>query len=320
MSALGRFRRFLLRHCSSVTIGRLVDPILTDIDIEAAAARGRPWASRRIRIAGTIALLKALTFYGWTRFWSIQEWSREDRRALTRTLAYCATVTAAGIPLLMLPFLVRFPANRTKELAVYLVPQALPIAVPVGLFIGLIYGFRAQIVSLQPRTAVVIAAILCSMTSVVALAWIVPTSNQAFRVAALRDSTIPKGLPELTLGELRSSIDVGRRQGRDVSRMAMTYHARWSLAVAPIVLTAWAFLLIGRLPMRGRWRPGIVAVASCVAYYALMSSGRAAVLDKAFPPIAGAWLPDLVFVAAILLLARRTPNDEGRTAPAAVAP
>jgi uncharacterized membrane protein len=93
---------------------RLVDPILTDIHIEAeaAAARGQQWASRGVRAAGTGALVKALTFYVWTRFWSIQEWSREDRRALARTLANAAALTAAAIPLMMLPAVIQLPANR----------------------------------------------------------------------------------------------------------------------------------------------------------------------------------------------------------------
>ena len=258
--------------------------------------------------------------HAWSHFWSIQEWSREDRRALARTLAYSAIVTAAGIPLLTLPFLLRFPANRTQELAPYLVPQALPIALPVGLFIGLIYGFRTLIVSLRPRTAVVIAAILCSIASFVALAWVVPASNHAFRRAALNDPAIPKGLPELTLGELQRRIDRNRQFGRDVSLMAQTYHSRWALAAAPIVLTAWAFLLVGRLPTRGRFLLGIVAVASCVAYYFMMSSGRAAVLNETLPPIVGAWLPNIVFGAVIVLLSRPTPNEypsprERRTTP-----
>jgi hypothetical protein len=304
----GPFRRFLLRNCSAATMERLVDPILTDIHIEAAAAaaRGQQWASRRIRAAGTIALLKALTVCGWTRFWRFQEWPADDRRAIARTLAYSAAVGAAAIPLLILPLLLRVPASRVPELIPYLVPQTLPIALPVGLFIGLVYGFRAA--SLRPRVAVTIAAILCSAASFVALAWVVPTSNQAFRVAALQDSRIPKGLPELTLGELRRRIKVDERRGRDLSRVTMTYHSRWALAAAPVVLTAWAFLLIGRLPTRGRWPLGIVAVASCVAYSILMSNGRYAVFDEMLPPTVGAWLPNLVFVAAIVLLVRRTPN------------
>jgi lipopolysaccharide export LptBFGC system permease protein LptF len=99
----------------------------------------------------------------------------------------------------------------------------------------------------------------------------------------LRDSRIPKGPNELTLGELRSRIDVD-------ARMAMTYHTRLALAASPVVLSAWAFLLIGRLPARGRWLLGIVAIASCVAYWSLVSAGRMAVMRETLPPVAGAWL------------------------------
>jgi hypothetical protein len=123
----------------------------------------------------------------------------------------------------------------------------------VGLFIGLIYGFRARVMARRPRTVLIIAAVLCSMASLVALAWVVAVSNQAFRVAARNDPFIPKGLAESTLGELRSVIDVNRR--------------------AAIRL----------------------------------------------PPMAGAWLPNAVFVAAVVLLLRRTsnpnPEPERRTEP-----
>jgi lipopolysaccharide export LptBFGC system permease protein LptF len=75
-------------------------------------------------------------------------------------------------------------------------------------------------------------------------------------------------------------------------------------------------VLIPRLPKK-RWLVGIVAIASCVAYYALHEGGHAAVLRETLPPGAGAWLPNAAFVSAIIvLLARRTPNDERRTAPA----
>jgi hypothetical protein len=301
-----RLQRFLSRHCSAAMMERLVEPILTDVRVEAAKADR--WTSLWIHAAGVAALVKALALHGSIQFMSIREWSADDRLVLARTVGYAAGVIAAAIPLLMLPALLRFPAARARELAPYLVPQALPIALPLGLFIGLIYGFRARLTSLRPRIALIIAAILCSIASFAALAWIVPISNQAFRVAALSDPFIPKGLPELTLGELRSRIDDNRRA-------ATTYHSRWALSATPIVLTAWAFLLIGRLPRDGRWLPGIVAIATCVAYALLMDTGRRARGFETLPPIAGAWLPNAVFVTAIVLMSRRTSNDERRTAP-----
>ena len=303
-----RLRRLLSRHCSAVTMERLIDPILTDIRIESAEAslRGGWWAGLRISGAGLAVLIKALAFYGWSQFWRFNAWPDDDRRVLIRTLACSAAVTVAAIPLLVLPFLLRFPAARAQELAIYLVPQALPIALPIGLFVGLLYGFKERFTSLRPRTALLIAAILCSIASFAVLAWIVPVSNQAFRVAALSDPFIPKGLPELTLGELRSRIGDNRHA-------AMTYYTRWALSVTPIVLTAWAFLLLRRLPSGGRWLPGIVAIASCVAYALLMDTGRLAVSIETIPPIAGAWMPNAVFVAAMILLTGRTSNDREPT-------
>ena len=302
MSALGQFRRFLLRHCSSVTMARLVDPILTDIDIEAAAAAaiGRRWASRRIRIAGSIALLQGLAFYGWTRFWSIQEWSREDRGALARTLAYAAALSAAATPLLMLPVIIQLPANRW----LYLIPEVLPIALPFCLFLGLIYGFRARMVSMWPQAAGLIAAILLSIVSFATLTWVVPASSHASRAAALRDLGIQRGLP---VEEVRGLIERNRQFDRDIMQRPFNYHTRWALAAAPIVLSMWAFLVVARLP-NSRWVLGIVAAATCVAYVQLMFSGRVAVIRYGQPPIAGAWLANAAFVAALVLLARRTSN------------
>jgi uncharacterized membrane protein YhdT len=245
-SQSGSIRRFLRRHCSSVTMARIVDPILTDIHIEADAAdaQGHQWASRRIRAAGSIVLLKAITLYSWTRFWSIQEWSREDRRALARTLTYAATLTAAAIPLMTLPALIQLPANRW----LYLVPEVLPIALPFCLFIGLIYAFRARMVSLRPHAAVLIAAVLCSIVSFATLTWVVPASNNASRVTALMDVGIQRGLP---VEEVQSLIEGNRRFDREQKQRPINYHTRWALAAAPVVLAMWAFLVVARLPNTG---------------------------------------------------------------------
>ena len=95
MAPTGRLRRFLSRHCSTATMERLVDPILTDIRVEAAKA-GR-WTNLWIHLAGVAALFKALATYGWSQFWMFREWPDDDRRVLVRTLAYSVAATAAAI-------------------------------------------------------------------------------------------------------------------------------------------------------------------------------------------------------------------------------
>ena len=290
---------------------RLVDPILTDIyvEAEAAAAQGQQWARRRIRAAGAAALIKALVLYGWSHFWSFQEWPADDRRVLARTLTYAAAATAVAIPLLVIPNLLHLPASQAApELTAYLVPQASPYSMAVGLFVGLLYGFRGRVVSLRPRAAVMLVGVLFSIASVVELAWIVPTANQAYRVAVWGNPSVGKGAPEMTLGELRTKLAANNASRPDMIGHAAQYHLRWALAAAPMVLMSWAFLVVAHLPNR-RWVVGIVAIASCVAYYDLMWTGYSTVLRRMLSPIAGAWLPNSTFVvASLILLLRRTPN------------
>jgi lipopolysaccharide export LptBFGC system permease protein LptF len=277
---------------------RLVDPILTDIRVEAAKA-GR-WTNLWIHLAGVAALFKALATYGWSQFWMFREWPDDDRRVLVRTLAYSVAATAAAILLLTAPVLMRwralgwdrFPPHLLLLQVLGVVAQAVSFALPIGLFVGLIYGFRAKIVTLRPRAAVMIAVMLCSIGSFV---------------------VVTSGLGPDSLGGLRSRIAYFQQSGLDVSRLAFAYHARWALAASPIVLSAWALLLIGRLAARSRVLLGIVTVASFFAYTALIGSGRVAVFSKALPPIVGAWLPNLVFVAAMILLARRTSHEHEPT-------
>ena len=61
-----RLRRVLSRMCSRRTMERLVDPILTDIQVERQEAmrRGRIWRGRWVQIAGYVTLLKVLAGRG----------------------------------------------------------------------------------------------------------------------------------------------------------------------------------------------------------------------------------------------------------------
>jgi hypothetical protein len=279
---------------------RVVDPILTDIEIEstAAACRGERWASRWIRAAGAIALLKALALYGWTRFSAIREWPIEDRRVVRRSVGYTVVATCLGVLLLELPLIL---SGRTHSLVpVHL--DAVPVALPAGLFVGLVYALRSSVVSLRPLAAALAIALFCSIASLAALGWIAPLTSKAYRIAATGNNVSPN---EMTFGELRIRIAAEQHDGHYRTFLASNYHNRWALAAAPVVLTGWAFLVVGRLS-NSRWVLGVVAVATYVAYVLLMVSGRMAVMRYGQPPMAGAWLPNAVFLAALILLVRRT--------------
>jgi hypothetical protein len=318
-SGAGWVRGRLRRLVSVITMERLIDPILTDMEIERQAAErdGRTWKTRWILAMGLVGLLRALALHGGQRFWTFREWPSGDRRAFGRTLGYAAAVTGAAILMLMAPPLARFPPHTLQSavtLGIYLIPQALPLAMPIGLLLGVLYGLRDAVSAGRAAVAVLVVATLCSIGSFATLAWILPESNQAFRVAAMADPRIERGYNELALDELRRRIAARRAEQRDVPVVALNYYQRWSLAAAPAVFGLWGLLLIARVPNR-RWVLGVTALASCVGYYALMDAGRFAVLREALPPMAGAWIPNAAFVAAALLLvARRTSSAERRTA------
>ena len=238
-------------------------------------------------LAGIAALIKALVVHLWIQFWRFEKWPAEDRGVAVRTLVYSSITAAAAIPSLMLP---RMATARTPELALRLALEAMTNALPIGLLIGLTYGFKVKVVSRRLRAATIVVGILCSIGSLAAASW----------------------APELTFGELRSRIAFNRQLGLDVPGVEVVYYGRWALAFAPIVLTAWGFLVAARLPSR-RTIVGLVAIASCVAYFTLVWTGYLAVLRRGLPPVVGAWLANAVFIAAIVLLTRRTPNEDEPT-------
>ena len=184
-------------------------------------------------------------------------------------------------------------------------PQAFAVALPIGLLFGVLYGLRDARFSPRSCAAVFMVAAACSAASLVALGWIVPPSNQAFRVAATQNPAIARGTNELTLGELRRRIQVDREWGRDSTENAMVYHSRWAVAAAPLVIVMWALLLIGR-GARQRWLLALAAFATCAGYYGLMTAGRAAVFGGLLPPMAGAWIANLAFMAITIRLAATT--------------
>jgi hypothetical protein len=304
---------------------RLVDPILTDVRLECQGARrsGHLWASRWRLVTGVLVLIKALAVYACIP----REWPAADRRALARTIGYAALTTAAAMLMFIVPPLSQWPDRIFTApfmLAFYLMPQAFLVALPIGLLFGVLYGLHDARLSLRSAAAVLIVAAACSAASLAAFAWVVPLSNQAFRVAvmqnlaiarganenqavrvAMQNPPIARGANELTFGELRRRIRSDREWGHDSTANAMIYHSRWALAAAPSVVVMWALLLLGR-GFRQRWLLALVAFATCAGYAGLMNAGRAAALSGTLPPMAGAWIANLAFMAITIRLAATT--------------
>jgi hypothetical protein len=306
-------RAMAARLCCAHTMERLVDPTLADLqaEYEKAVSGNRKWESRRVFVLGHIALIQVLAVHGGMRaMGTLRHSTGEDRRALIRTLGASAVLMIVGTLVLMVPFLKFVWRSRpdSAELALYLIPQALPLSIPVGLTFGILWGLGRMSASRRTRTVVLLLAFGASLASFTMLAWVVPISNQAFRVSMM-GRPVPKGENELTIGELRQRLEAGTRQLPEVTApsdppsLALNYHARWALGSAPLVLAVFAVAFTSRRQW-GRMMPFVVGGVVIFAYYVVMYSARGLGLDQTISPFIAAWTPNTAFLMLSLAITR----------------
>jgi hypothetical protein len=287
---------------------RLVEPILTDIQVERqdAVRRGRAWRGRWVQVAGYVTLLRALARQGID---GVLHWTSDDRQTLMRTIAFGAAITSITTLLLELPILWNSPARTGVpylEPFILLVPQGLPLAIPIGLALGIACGTAKR--SRPGRSLNVILLLTIACTGVVFLdLWILPEANQAYRDSTWGPHAL-RGANELTLGELRALLwglghasDVPLAAPHDWQILAFAYYTRWALSCTTLVVAMFTFLMPG-----GRLLRSMAASAAVLGYYQLMFGGRQLVISGTLPAYAAAWLPNATLLTlAILLMARR---------------
>jgi hypothetical protein len=307
-----RLRELAARWYDAATLERCIDPALADLqaEYEDARRRGRTWRSRWIWIRGHAAFLTTVMCCGGGQAMDLSD---GDRRALGRTAVYgTAVMIALTVVFAARPFRSFVEAGHPDAamLAVFLIPQALPASIPLGLMLGVFWGLGRSGVSLRSRAVVLLAAAALSSALLGVLGWLAPSSNQAFRVAVARPlgpgefvlGELPKGANEMTLGEirrrLRSPVDDPRYLPDDISNLASNYYRRWAMTFAPIVLSFFALVVIGR-GHRSALLLTAVAFASVFGYFLLARVGNT--LDMPLPASAAAWVPNIVFFAAAVV-------------------
>ncbi len=291
-----RIRRLAARVCAAATMTRIVDPIVADMQHEHADAlrEGRVWKSRWVRLAGYVALIKAM---------ALHDGHTVESGAAVRMIAYAIVITVAVTMLFALPPMLalapqtRGTANRLA-LVLRLVPQAVPIAIPIGVTLGMLAGLGNAALSRRSTRVMLIIAIVSSIASFVLMGWLVPASNFAF-LKVLIGHPVTKGVSELTLGELYQRMV---RAPTGVRYLATMYHTRIAFSCATFVLGLFA------LAVR-HWRPlvrvslGVVACGLYVGYYFLLADPIRSGMGGAFPPIVMVWLPNVAMTAIAMLLA-----------------
>jgi lipopolysaccharide export LptBFGC system permease protein LptF len=296
-------RRIAAQVCEPRTMERLIDPTLADLQTEYTNAidSGRTWESRRIRILGCAALVNAVVVHAAFRATGIlHDLTGADLRVLLRTLGVSTAVVLVGtLVVAAVPFFrfVSLDHPGSGALGLLLIPHALPLAIPIGLTFGILWALGTVAASHRSRALVVVAAMVASAVSFTTLGWVGPTANQAFRVS-INGGPLAKGANELTLRELDQLLEPGQvGSPADLRALALNYHTRWALAVAPLVLAVFALVLTSRRQC-GRLT---LALAGCITiggYYAVLYAVR----NLGLVAYATAWIPNAGLLALSVAL------------------
>jgi hypothetical protein len=174
---------------------------------------------------------------------------------------------------------------------VFLLLQALPIAIPVGITIGILGGLPT--VPERPSRRIVVVVALSVAICFVFSGWVVPASNQAFRVA-VKGSVVSRGFPELTLAEERAALvdnkvpfNAELATRTDPWDAALNYYGRLAITAAPVAFMMFV-LAVGH--SRQRLRLAVIVGLAYVAFF---------VIDihlRALPPGMVAWGPNAALI------------------------
>jgi Lipopolysaccharide export system permease LptF/LptG len=313
-------RAIAARTCGAEAVERVIDPTLADFHLERdqATRLGQPWRRRWLRVRLSLALVQAIVLCAIEHLWLKRAIARADEGAVDATLATTLLATAAALTLFVLPPLSSLDRFDWR-MVVLLVPQAVPIALPIGVTFGVLAGRRRVRMSARLVRMCMAIALGCSTASLIALAWIVPDANQLFRERIFHQRHPPgveevqpyplltRGTNELTMAELKRQIRASSPDRRVAPLTVFTYYQRWALSAATIVMVLFALVATARWQI-GRLSGSIVALSSCIAYWLLLMAGRQYALAGVWPPIAAAWLPNLVVAGTAMAIALTTPR------------
>lgn len=302
MRSGSRLRRWAGYLCSQRTMEQLIDPVIADLQHECAEADASGHTSNKYvaLLRGYVAFWILLTLHV-PQVWligRIQAFTAGDRPTLRPSLLAAALTTA-----LVTASLVATPARQITRhgvdgawLLVLLIPQSLPFSIPLTIYSGVVSGLKGRSLTTRLRTIVLIIGLTGTLASVGTMLWLIPASNQAFRVA-IAGFPIAPGSAEVNPRSLRNEALVLKTKGRDeeAGHLLFAYHSRWAIAGAALVFALFG-LAVATLRLRGAATTAM-AVVGCVlyvSYFPEVAHARFAPLSNEPISLALAWLPNLL--------------------------
>jgi hypothetical protein len=276
--------RVASRLCDDVTSCGVLDQWLADFQFEYATAQQwwrRAWV-RSVYIAAWLRVVGDVTLRS---------------KGVSRLLAFqIAGVGITTVFFITVPFwdpMSSVEPARRPFLALLLVPQALMVGLSFGSSLGVVASMGRRAMTQANRLAVVAAALLCSTLILIALQWVLPVANQAFRVAYIQRPLQP-GLAEMSLTELA----VAAKRGKDADWPNLArrdLQARLTLSTAPIALTVFIVTVLGGVRFRR-----LLGVSLIAAYYLYLAYERPMIMpgDGELWVLCVGWAPTLALLAS----------------------
>ena len=309
-----RLRRWAGYLCSRRTMERLIDPVIADLqhEYEEANASGRILHAHLARLRGYVAFWRVLALHV-PSVWlegTIRTLITADSSTLRRALLPAAMTMVFVTAILIAPP-VQGMAQRGVVgawLLALLVPQSLPFSIPLTILTGVVCGLRGRVQTRPLRRVVVIIGLAGTLASVGTIVWVIPASNQAFRVT-IAGGPVARGPAEMPPRSLRDQALVLKSEGREekAGSLLFSYHARWAIPGAALVFALFG-LGVATLRLR-RAATAAIAIIACavyVSYFFEMAQVSLSVFSDERISFALAWLPNLLMtVTSIAFLSAR---------------
>jgi hypothetical protein len=279
-----RLRALAARVCGPAAMTRVIDPVIADLQSEHidAIRRGQTWRSRWVRLAGYVVFWKVIGLHATARAVpALREWAAADDRAIGRTLAFTVIATVfvtMVLSLLPLPSVVRavhervggrpLARYRIGQLYVQVALQLWPAGLQIGFAVGILCGLHGRLATARVRRSIVTIGV----------------ASAALLFAFLKETPNPPG-------------GLGAQ---------FAQHQHWAASLTMLVMGVFAYSLSAAMGGKARSIP-IGIVASVVYLFSYLIFFLPVVWGW-LPPLVGAWLPNVVFSIAIIVLVRLEPD------------
>ena len=304
--------RFVRRWFDERTVTNTFEPLLADHQREWLDA---PPASRvRIAMRTATAFLIALLTMAPRALLLTPTPAPMTRRILARMIVFVIAYSSLN----MIPFLTELramPAGRLGWLALWLLPSVALVALPFAMGFAVDGVRRHSTPTAAERLTMLRAAIVAVITVVILHGWIVPATNQQFRLEASGNRTPgpAPGARELTTPQLIGAPWLARAEGhRRPVAIQRELHNRATFALLPLVLIGMRWRALNRPSASWRlpaWLSGILTIG---VWGFLRGNDANIEALLGLGPGYGAWVPLAVFLALGWLAGRapeRTPTS-----------